>query len=280
MKANVLLCSDLDRTILPNGAQPESPQARPMLHNLASQPPLMLAYVSGRHEQLLRDAIRDYAIPNPDYAIGDVGTTIYRIKNDKWETWPEWAEVIAVDWNGAQHRDLQAMFTDLDILRLQEVEKQNTFKLSYYTPVAFEKENILEEMRQRLERQHVECSLIWSVDEAAGVGLLDVLPASATKRHAVEFLMERLEFNEQNTVFAGDSGNDLPVLCSGRLQAVLVKNAHPDVIAEAKSELQKKNAIEKLYVAKGDFLGMNGNYSGGVMEGLAHFIPFTIEWMK
>lgn len=280
MKTDVLLCSDLDRTILPNGAQPESPQARPTLCALASHPQVMLAYVSGRHEQLLRDAIHDYAIPIPDYAIGDVGTTIYRIKNDKWEAWPEWAEVIAVDWNGAKHRDLQAMFTDLGILRLQEADKQNTFKLSYYTPIAFEKENILAEMRQRLERQHVECSLIWSVDEAVGVGLLDVLPASATKRHAVEFLMERLGYDEQNTVFAGDSGNDLPVVSSGRMQAVLVKNAHPDVIEEAKSELQKKNALEKLYVARGDFLGMNGNYSGGVLEGLAHFIPQTMEWMK
>jgi len=280
MKADVLLCSDLDRTILPNGVQPESPQARPALRTLASHAQVTLAYVSGRHEQLLRDAIQGYAIPNPDYAIGDVGTTIYRITDDKWEAWPEWTEVIAVDWNGAQHRDLQALFTDLGVLRLQEVEKQNTFKLSYYTPIAFEKENILSEMRQRLERQHVECSLIWSVDEAAGVGLLDVLPASATKRHAVEFLMERLGFTEKNTVFAGDSGNDLPVVCCGSLQSVLVKNAHPDVIKEAKSELQKINSLDKLYVAQGDFLGMNGNYSGGVLEGLAHFIPETIEWMK
>ncbi|WP_455207491.1 HAD-IIB family hydrolase [Kaarinaea lacus] len=279
MKAEVLLCSDLDRTILPNGSQPESPQARPALRAVASHQQLILAYVSGRHKQLLRQAIKDYAIPQPDYAIGDVGTTIYRIKKDQWESWPEWAEAVALDWNGAQHRDLQAMFTDLDVLRLQETEKQNTFKLSYYTPVSFNKEDLLAEMQQRLKQQQVECSLIWSVDEAADVGLLDVLPASATKLHAVEFLMERLQFNEQNTVFAGDSGNDLPVLTSGRLQAVLVKNAHPDVVAEATAELAKKESKDKLYVAQGGFLGMNGNYSAGVLEGLAHFIPFTAGWM-
>lgn len=280
MKPDIFLCSDLDRTILPNGSQPESPQARPALSTVAAHPQLMLAYVSGRHEQLLQQAIKDYGIPQPDYAIGDVGTTIYRIKNDKWESWPEWIEAIAVDWNGAKHRDLQAQFTDLDVLRLQEPEKQNTFKLSYYTPVAFDKEGVLAEMDARLKRQHVEASLVWSVDEAAGVGLLDVLPASATKLHAVEFLMQHLEFNDANTVFAGDSGNDLPVLTSGRLQAVLVKNAHPDVVTEAKAALEQKNAADKLYVAKGDFLGMNGNYSGGVLEGLAHFIPLTASWMK
>ena len=112
------------------------------------------------------------------------------------------------------------------------------------------------------------------------MGLLDVLPASATKLHAVEFLMQLLEFNDANTVFAGDSGNDLPVLISGKLQAVLVRNAHPDVVAEAKEELAKINAMDKLYVAQGGFLGMNGNYSAGVLEGLAHFIPFTAGWIK
>jgi len=25
---------------------------------------------------------------------------------------------------------------------------------------------------------------------------------------------------------------------------------------------------------------MNGNYSGGVLEGLAHFLPHTAEWLE
>ena len=280
MVNKILLCSDLDRTILPNGSQPESPQALPMLHAIASHSELTLAYVSGRHEHLIRQAIEEYAIPVPAYAIGDVGTTIYKVDNDKWAVWPEWSEVIAEDWNGASHQDLLAMFTDLDILRLQETEKQNTFKLSYYSPVKFDREGFLAEMQDRLTHQGIKASLIWSIDEAAEVGLLDVLPASATKLHAVEFLMECLDYDETNTVFAGDSGNDLPVLTSGRLQAVLVKNAHPDVVAEAKAELQKKQLASRLYVAQGDFLGMNGNYSAGVLEGLAHFIPRTVDWMR
>ena len=279
MKPNVLLCSDLDRTILPNGSQPESPHARKMLHKVANHHQLTLAYVSGRHEQLIRQAVKQYAIPLPGYAIGDVGTTIYKVEEDNWRAWPEWAEEITVDWNGASHQDLQALFSDLDLLRLQEIEKQNTFKLSYYSPVTFDKEGLLAEMEGRLINQGIRASLIWSVDEAVNVGLLDVLPASATKLHAVEFLMERLQFDASQTVFAGDSGNDLPVVTSGRLQAVLVKNAHPDVVAEARAELGKKQLNDKLYVAQGKFQGMNGNYSAGVLEGLAHFIPATEQWM-
>jgi hydroxymethylpyrimidine pyrophosphatase-like HAD family hydrolase len=135
-------------------------------------------------------------------------------------------------------------------------------------------------MNARLTKQHVKASLIWSVDEAARVGLLDVLPASATKLHAVQFLRERKGFGPENTVFAGDSGNDLPVVTSGELQCVLVKNAHPDVIDDAKKALQEKGASEQLYVAQGGFLQMNGNYSAGVLEGVAHFLPQVKAWLE
>ena len=121
--------------------------------------------------------------------------------------------------------------------------------------------------------------MIWSVDEAAQVGLLDVLPACATKLHAIKFLIERKGFSPNKTVFAGDSGNDLPVLTSG-LQAVLVNNAHPDVREEDIKTLQSKNLADKLYLARGQFLDMNGNYSAGVLEGLVHFLPETCRWLE
>jgi len=264
MSERILLCSDLDRTLLPNGAQPESAEARPRLRRLARHPDLLLAYVSGRHEALLREAIREYAIPVPDFAVGDVGTTIFEVNGEHWQPWREWAEEIAPDWAGASRDDLAALFRDLDPLREQEAEKQNTFKLSYYTPERLERDELLAEMQARLAGKGVHASLIWSVDEAAQVGLLDVLPARATKLHAVRFLMQRLEIPEARTVFAGDSGNDLPVLTSG-LQAVLVANAHPEVRDEAGAALAATGQSERLYLARGDFLGMNGNYSAGVL---------------
>jgi hypothetical protein len=280
MKANILLCSDLDRTILPNGAQPESPQARTKLRLFADRPELMLVYVSGRHAELIREAISEYHIPLPDFAIGDVGTTIYHIRDDRWHPWQEWSEAIAPDWNGAQHADLAALFNDLKELQLQEAEKQNTFKLSYYTQPELDHDALIGEMSSRLRKHKIKASLIWSVDESANVGLLDVLPESATKLHAVQFLRERQGFQVQQTVFAGDSGNDLPVVTSGELQSVLVKNAHPDVIHAAKKALQEKGASEQLYVAQGGFLQMNGNYSAGVLEGVVHFLPQTKPWLE
>ena len=276
---NILLCSDLDRTILPNGKQPESPQARIKLRQLANRPEVTLAYVSGRHEELIRQAISQYRIPLPDYAIGDVGTTIYEIRNEKWLPWGDWNNAIAPDWNGATHADLARLFAGLTGLRIQEREKQNTFKLSYYVLLETEYSALIKEMNAMLRKEGVDASLIWSVDETANVGLLDVLPASATKLHAIQFLIGRKGFKPGDTVFAGDSGNDLPVVTSGAQQSVLVKNAHPEVIAEAVKALREKGAEEKLYVAQGGFLDMNGNYSAGVLEGVAHFIPMVRNWL-
>lgn len=279
MKHNILLCTDLDRTLLPNGPQPESPEARRLLHILARRPELTLVYVSGRHQTLLLQAIAEYELPLPDYAIGDVGTTIYDIEDGHWRLWDSWYEEIASDWRGKTREDLQAWFADIDLLRLQEAEKQNNFKLSYYAPADIEPGNLLKQMRHRLNAKNIHASLIWSIDEAADTGLLDVLPEHATKLHAIEFLMKCKGFAHEQTVFAGDSGNDLPALTSG-LQAVLVKNARDDVRSTALQQVQAAGYSDCLYLAQGGLFGMNGNYSAGVLEGLVHFLPYTLDWLQ
>lgn len=275
----IVLCTDLDRTVIPNGAQPESPEARPLLRRLASRPEATLVYVSGRHRGLLEEAIRDYDLPVPDYAIGDVGTTIYQVLDGDWRPWEAWTREIAPDWRGCGRDDLAGLLAGLDGLRLQEPEKQNAFKLSYYAPAGVRPDPLIAQMRERLEARGIRASLIWSIDEAADCGLLDVLPASANKRHAIEFLMREKGFSDTQTVFAGDSGNDLEVLVSG-LQAVLVRNAPDEVREEAIGRAATAGHADRLYVARGGFLGMNGNYSAGVLEGLVHFLPHVAAWLR
>jgi len=271
MDQTILLCSDLDRTLLPNGDEPESVLARPLLRVLSERADVCLVYVSGRNLSLLQQAVDEYQIPLPDFAIGDVGTTIYQIENDQWRPWPEWQDYIAPDWNGYDHSVLLQQLTDIPQLELQAQAQQGRFKLSYYTSVDVDTETLLAAIDVRLQALGVNASLIWSIDEAAGVGLLDVLPRRATKLGAIRFLMQRGQFSEQQTVFAGDSGNDLPVLVSG-LPSILVRNAHADVRREALAGLGS-DAQHTLYQAQGDFLGMNGCYAAGVLEGLVHFHP-------
>ncbi|MGR8978719.1 MAG: HAD-IIB family hydrolase [Gammaproteobacteria bacterium] len=279
MSQRILICTDLDRTLLPNGRQPESPEARAIFSRLAARPEVTLTYVSGRHRQLVEDAIREYSLPLPDWVIGDVGTTIYRVKRQEWLHWQEWEQDIAADWRGLAAHDLMPLFSDLKALELQEESKQNRYKLSYYLPLQTSFETLRPEIARRLKAKNLGASLIYSIDEALSVGLLDVLPARATKLHAVEFLMRHRGFDYKNTVFAGDSGNDLPVLASA-IPSVLVANGSPDVFEQALVMSREQGTAEAFYKAQGGFLGMNGNYSAGILEGVAHYLPFTRLWME
>jgi HAD superfamily hydrolase (TIGR01484 family) len=279
MPKHILICTDLDRTLLPNGSQPESPEARATFTSLVARPEVTLAYVSGRHRELVEDAIREYGLPLPDWVIGDVGTTLYRVLAGEWLHWSEWEQAIAADWRGLTANDLRPLFTDLLSLRLQEESKQNRYKLSYYLPLQTDIDALQREMSRRLKAQKVVSSLIYSVDEAASTGLLDVLPARATKLHAVEFLMQHQGFDYASTVFAGDSGNDLPVLAS-EIQSVLVANAGCEVVEQAKTLARQQGTMAAFYLAQGGFLGMNGNYSAGILEGVAHYLPDTRLWME
>jgi sucrose-6F-phosphate phosphohydrolase len=268
-----LLCTDLDRTLIPNGKQDESPHAMERFKRLVECPEVTLAYVTGRHRALIQQAIADYDLPLPDFAIADVGTTIYRIEPAGWSQSDEWDAQIAPDWQGLTHDELYRLLSVFPMLRLQEKEKQNRHKLSFYVPLETDSKRLLQEMDQRLKYSDINANLIWSIDEKAALGLLDVLPVSANKLHAIRFLMQQQGFGLENTVFSGDSGNDLDVLLSS-IPAVLVANADEEVRRQAEQAHK-----DTLYIAEGGYLGMNGNYSAGILEGIAHYHPEVDSWL-
>ena len=279
MTESLLICTDLDRTLIPNGPQAESPAARKHFAVLAAHSQVTLAYVSGRHRALVEKAIIYYALPVPDFVLGDVGTTIYRVgPQQQWARQQDWETAIAQDWAGLGHAELKALLRDLVDLRLQEASKQNACKLSYYVPLDSDKGVLSEKIQQRLQAKDVRARLVWSVDEPHGVGLLDVLPARASKYHAVEALMQEQGFDYSNTVFCGDSGNDIEVLVSP-IPSVLVANSQSGVRMLAQRQASEQGHAQQLYIARGGFKGMNGNYSAGILEGIAHYHPQSLAWM-
>ncbi|MFT5450502.1 MAG: HAD superfamily hydrolase (TIGR01484 family) [Gammaproteobacteria bacterium] len=272
----LLLCTDLDRTLIPNGIQAESPCARARFCALVKHPEVALVYVSGRNRKLIEQAIFNYRLPQAEMVVSDVGTNIYEIDNKGWRVNQDWQAEITPDWSGYNRGQLHNLLNDLGALRIQAHSKQNTYKLSYYVPLHVEQRRLDAIIRSRLHDHAIEASLVWSIDEPAGVSQLDILPLRATKLHAIEFICATLGVALGNTVFAGDSGNDLPVLTSN-VPAVLVANALPKVAQQATAEAQRLGNLACLYLANGSFLGMNGNYAAGILEGVAHYYPEMVE---
>jgi sucrose-6-phosphatase len=126
----ILICTDLDRTLLPNGNAAESPEARPRFRRLAARPEVSLAYVTGRHRELVLEAMGEYGIPIPDYVIGDVGSTIYRVSDGQWTPSDAWSAQIARDWGRRDRSALAALLAGIRGLTMQEPAKQGRHKLS------------------------------------------------------------------------------------------------------------------------------------------------------
>jgi len=268
----LLICTDLDRTLIPNGEQPESPQARPLFRQLVSHPSITLVYVTGRDQVLVQDAIAEYELPIPNFVIADVGSSIYEIKDNQWLRLTDWDKQIAVDWQHKTQSDLVIFFTDFDQIKLQEITKQGLHKLSYYVSLDIELEPIITKIRAKLEAEKIQANIIWSIDEKPKIGLLDILPISANKYHAIAYLMKKQNFTLDNTVFSGDSGNDLDVLMSP-IKSILVANAHLNVKETIQSTIEKTVLKDSIYIAQGQSSKLNGNYSAGILEGIFHYFP-------
>ncbi len=260
MKPTLLLACDLDRTVLPNGPEPLSAGAMEAFKQFVEQPHIHLAYVSGRSLNLMQAALAEFNIPTPQTAVGDVGTSVFRLVGGQFTIDPGWSDLIAPDWQGQTGEQLHQLLGHLPDLRLQEASKQNTFKLSYYTPVQVKKDQLIDQVQAILQQHQINAAVIFSIDQIANTGLLDILPASATKHRAVDYLRVKLGLTTDQVVYAGDSGNDIEPLTAG-YHAILVHNALPAVRQEVQSVAAAKQVQDRIYYAQ-------ENYVAGILEGL------------
>lgn len=270
--SRLLLATDLDGTLLPNGAAAESPGARERFARLAAHPDVTLVYVTGRDAGLVDEAIATWEVPVPDVLIADVGATIAGPGPGGWERWPAWDETIAPDWGGRDAADLHELLKDLPGLQLQDASRQGRWKLSFEVEPDGALPQLAGMIRDRLAAADVRAGVVFSRDDVLGVGLVDVLPASADKLRALEFVMAHLGFGPDETVFAGDSGNDLEVL-AGPVPAVLVANADPELRAAARRKAAAAGHGPLLYLAR-------GNYAAGILEGVLHYHPAWAARLK
>lgn len=278
----LFICSDLDRTIIPNGPQQESGEARPILRGIVSQLKPLLSYVSGRDLKRILNAISEFDLPMPDFIVADVGTTIYHFREQQWQPLEQWQERLADDWGGQSADAIKPTIANPEPLSAQPDDQQGPFKLSYEVSPSHKMMDPLREIERRLDAvstdgttqgRDIRYQIISSVDETCDQGLVDIIPASAGKLGALRFLSEYLQLDRERVYFCGDSGNDRDVLLS-EFNACLVGNATDEFRQQLREAVAEHGSSKTLYFANGRaHPALDGNYSAGLVEGLVHFYP-------
>lgn len=273
---NLILFTDMDRTLMPNGQQPESAQARPMLRQLAKREDVILVYVTGRDLGRVEAAIEEYQLPLPDFVIGDVGSSIYAKSADGWAPETAWQSRLAGQWHGLDAAKLEKQLGALPGAEKQAEDRLGPFKLSFDVHPGNRLPETLRHLKQRLTELELPVTLIHSIDETTDTGLIDLLPAAASKRKAVEWIVNHYHWPRSRVLFAGDSGNDLDLLVSS-FRSVLVANATEALRQQILTLADYQGAPDSLYFAQGfqprEGLALNGFYASGILEGVAHFFP-------
>lgn len=262
-----ILATDMDRTLLPNGRWTADPDAIRLFNDLTREHDVLVVYVTGRNLALTEAALAEFGVRPPDILIGDVGTSIRRYDAGEWrfdEGWNEHVRRASPRWDAAAIRDAVA---GIPGLKEQEAEHQNPFKQSYYADHS-RREEILAAIAERVEGRFDEVA-IYSYDSMDDKGLVDFLPDSATKRTALEYVTEEYDCDKGEVVFCGDSGNDIFPLTAG-FAGVLVRNADEQLVENVRRAMADNPEL-KVYFAKGGFMGLNGYYTSGVLEGADHY---------
>ncbi len=247
---------------------------RERLAGIFKRPDVQLAYVSGRSLQLVEEGIAEFTLGRPHAAITDVGASIYHSTGKGWILDKHWHDEIAINWQGKSWRALVGLLKNVRGIRLQDeqINQVCPFKLSYFTEPDLDTVRLQEEIESLLLQHRFESRAIWSFDEKKNLGLLDILPLGASKLHAIEYLLQYADIPLENCLFCGDSGNDLEALTS-EIPSVLVANASPETRRLATQNSKRLNNEHRLFLAQFQSNSDNGNYAGGILQGIQHFFP-------
>ena len=266
-----ILATDLDRTLLPNGSWEGDSEAIDLFNELTEKHGVLVVYVTGRNLNLTENAIKEYGVRYPNVLCGDVGTSIRKYEDGEWkfdDGWIAHVKRASPRWDAAAVKDA---VSGVDGMVEQESEHLNQFKQSYYVDHD-KKDEVLKKVDELVKGKFDEV-IIYSFDSQDDKGLLDFLPDSATKQTALEYVAEEFGSEKEEVVFCGDSGNDIFPLTAG-FSGVLVRNAD-DQLVENIEKAMDDNPDLKVYFAKGDFKGLNGYYTSGVIEGAYHYGIFS-----
>ncbi len=261
VKARVL-GTDLDGTLIP---LPDSEDNRRDLRILAramTSGNRELVFATGRHVESVLETIEGYGLPQPQWMVCDVGSSIYRWGSGRYELFGPYRDHLRELVGGMDRRSMIAALEAVDGLQLQDAASQGPFKISFFAEAAR-----VEELESRIalicENGGFPFGCMGSVDPFSGKGLLDLLPNQVSKAYALIWLATHADFRPEELVYAGDSGNDYAALVAG-FRSIAVGNASDSLVAKITREMESRGALDRFYPAR-------ASGTSGVLEGCRHF---------
>ncbi|MFY0713137.1 HAD-IIB family hydrolase [Seonamhaeicola sp. NFXS20] len=204
-----------------------------------------LSYNTGRLIDDVLDLIKKDIIPEPDYIISGVGTHIYNYKEKR--VVKEFNNVLDDGWD---LKTVESIINKIDHpISEQPTKFQHAYKRSYFFHDA-SPDHILE-IEENFNNANMDVSVVYS-----GEKFLDILPKYANKKNALQWLLKKLKIKTEETLVAGDSGNDSAMFDLKDIKGIVVSNAHEELY-----QYTKHRQVYHSEKEKGD----------GVVEGLVYY---------
>lgn len=238
-----IFVTDLDGTLLGNKEQ--NRKFTRLWSSISDNKSPILVYSTGRLFEDSMRTIKGSGLPCPDYCICGVGTQIFNAQ----------CQVELQDYSALLHKNWDLNVVE-DILRnpgfdlvKQPDQFQSEFKSSWYLRDATPEQ--LATIQETLNSTKLHCSMVYSSNRD-----LDVLPGMAGKGGALKWLLSRIGILPDETLVAGDSGNDRQMFLVEGVSGIIVGNAQP--------ELLRLSSLKNVYQTE-------AHGTLGVIEGLIHF---------
>ncbi|OLZ09677.1 HAD family hydrolase [Sulfobacillus thermosulfidooxidans] len=202
-----VLATDIDGTLIGHGGE------QAVRDYLLAHPELGVIYLTGRTLNNACSIITRYGFPTPLAIATDVGADIYW--GPHFEVDEYWAFEQRRHWSPRRLRTA-----------LSEVSGVIYRGRSSHWRVAFELQDpsLLPVVKSYLTQHHLTVRMLWHPNESR----LDILPCTALKSRALQYILRRIGIKSQNCFVAGDAENDGDMLVN-HYPGVLVANGDASV---------------------------------------------------